>query len=106
MEIYKFCYIDKRIKHPNKLLIKLENKKAVIPFYIVCFVDGSDKLEIYSSINFYQSYFKDTNIEIVGILKSEEDALEYVRRLTEISFNRFNELNFRKCIDSLNDGDI
>ncbi|MBP5152102.1 MAG: hypothetical protein ILP13_04210 [Lachnospiraceae bacterium] len=83
------------------MIRKLKKGKLPPKFYFAAFTDGGDRLEIYLSYLFIQKYFKNRELEIVGIFKSEEDAFEYVRGLSEISVRKFGDFCARKTIDSL-----
>lgn len=94
-------YLGDNIKNPNKYLDKLKNGKFINKFYIVAFNDGSNTLEIYPSFNFLQKYYRNLDLEIVAITKEESSAIEYIRKLSEISMKKYNDFKPRDTIYSL-----
>ena len=101
MHIHTNLFVGEGIKKPESMIKKLKKGKLPPKFYFAAFTDGGDRLEIYLSYLFIQKYFKNRELEIVGIFKSEEDAFEYVRGLSEISVRKFGDISARKTIDSL-----
>ncbi len=101
MQIHTNLFVGDGIKKPESMIKKLKKKKLPPKFYFAAFEEGSDRLEIYLSYLFNQKYFKNRELEIVGIFKSEEDAFEYVRALSEISVRKYGDFCAKKTIDSL-----
>ncbi len=101
MEIYKNLFVGDSIKKPEKLIKKLNNGKALKSFYLVGFFKDRENLEIINSRMFLQKYFRSEEFLVTAIVKDEEDALEYIRALCEISFKAFNEFNQRKAVSEI-----
>ncbi|MCR5278300.1 MAG: hypothetical protein K6E19_02555 [Lachnospiraceae bacterium] len=106
MKTHVNLYIGKGIRNHGKLIKSLTGRKLPSPFYFVAFEDEGTRLNIFSSLLFAQKYYKDRNMEIVAIVKSKDDAFEYIRGLSEISVRKFNDFDARKVIDSLSGFEI
>lgn len=88
-------FSGERIK-PEKLLKKLNKGIILKSFYLV--VLNNSRLEILSSYLFLQNYYKRMELEVAAVLESYEDALEYIRCVTQI-LNSNNNIDFLKVRD-------
>ena len=79
------CFVDESIKHPDKVIKKLNKGSLIKGYYIVSLNKDTGKLEIISSRMFLQKYFKEREYNVSALLKSKEDAFEYIRCLSELS---------------------
>lgn len=100
------CFVDEKIKHPDKVIKKLNKGSLIKGYYIVSLNDSTGKLEIISSRMFIQKYFKELEVNVSALLKSKEDAFEYIRCLSEISYSKFNEFNPREIIENVDRSEI
>ncbi len=55
---------------------------------------------------FLQKFYKDQTYEVVAVFKSKDEALEYIRALSEISVRKFHDFDARKVIDSLTGAEL
>jgi len=99
-------FVDEKYKKPEKLIQKLEKGKPIKEFFIVTFVNDGDKIEILSSRLFWQKYFRNQTYNIIALVKSMDDAYEYIRVITDISYNKLNEFNIKKLLDLINTDEI
>lgn len=100
------CFVDERIKHPDKVIKKLNKGSLIKGYFIVSLNDDTGRLEIISSRMFLQKYFKERPYNVSALLKSREDAFEYIRCLSEIAFNKYGEFNARELIENVDSGEI
>ena len=106
MHFFVHYFIDSNIKNPKKVIDKLSGFKLWKNYYIVCFINGSDRLEILSTILFKERYFKEQKYEIVALLKDEDTAFEFIRQLSEVSVRKYGDFLARKCLEEIDDGEI
>ena len=100
------CFVDEKIKHPDKVIKKLNKGSLIKGYYIVSLNNDTGKLEIISSRMFIQKYFKEREYNVSALLKSKDDAFEYIRCLSEISFEKYNEFNAREIIENVDSSEI
>lgn len=100
------AYIGEDIKRPDKLINKLNRGKILKSFYIVCFINGSDKLEILNSRLFLLKYYKTVTVEIASLVKDEDDAFEYIRCLTEISYSFYDDFLPRQVLFNISSEEV
>ena len=100
------CFVDESIKRPDKVIKKLNKGSLIKGYYIVYLNKDTGRLEIISSRMFLQKYFKEREYNVSALLKSKEDAFEYIRCLSEISYGRFNEFDARKIIENVDSSEI
>ena len=106
MNLSPNCFVDERIKHPDKVIKKLNKGSLIKGYYIVSLNDETGRLEIISSRMFLQKYFKEREYNVSALLKSKEDAFEYIRCISEISYKKYNEFNAREIINSVDHSEI
>ncbi len=106
MKTHVNLYVGAGIRNYRKLIRSLKSSKLPTGFYIVAFYEGGERLNIFSSLLFAQKYYKNANLEIVAIVRSKDDAFEYVRGLSELSVQKYGEFNARLTIDSMKGSDI
>ena len=71
---------------PGKIIRKLKRNKVVFGTYLICPAEnGVDPLEYYDTAQLNQSFYKNKELDIIGIAKSEEEAIEVVREIYEAS---------------------
>lgn len=93
------------IKKPEKVKKKLNNSKGLDNLFLVVFRGEQDKPEIYQSLQFKLKALSTENFNVVGIFKGEDEAFEFIRKLTEISVNLLGEINYRKAFSLYEEGD-
>lgn len=106
MKTIENLYLGDKIRKPDKYLHKLETGKIIKKFYIVVLLDDKNTLEIYPSYVFLQSFFRKKQFHIVAITLEEATAIEYIRKLSEISVRKFNDFDANLTIDSLTSEDM
>lgn len=99
MELNNNLFLGEGIKKPQKLIDKLNKGKVLQNFYLAGFKPDSGNLEILNSRLFFQKYFRNLDFTVTGIFKSEEDAFEYIRCLSELSVKIFNEVDIKRTVD-------
>lgn len=100
------CFVDEGIKHPDKVINKLNKGSLIKGYYIVSLNEESGRFEIISSRMFFQKYFKEREYKVSALLKTKEDAFEYIRCLSELSYGKFNDFNPREIIKSVDKEEI
>ena len=100
------CFVDESIKHPDKVIKKLNKGSLIKGYYIVSLNEETGKLEIISSRMFLQKYFKEREYNVSALLKSKEDAFEYIRCISELSYVKFNDFKAREIIENVDNEEI
>ena len=106
LHFFVHYFIDSNIKKPRKVIEKLSQFKLLKTYYLVCFINGSDRLEIISTLLFKEKYFKEQSYEIVALVKSQDTAFEFIRQLSEVSVRKYGDFCARKCLQEIEDGEI
>lgn len=91
------------VKKPEKIIKKLNHGKIFKGIYVVYFNEEFSKLEIMDSRFFNLPNLKNHRIIVCCLASSYDDALEYIRCITEISFNKYSDI---KLIDTINDTSV
>lgn len=105
MKKHNKIFMGDGLKTPDKYINKLNKIKIYDNFYIVVITDNNN-LEIYHSLLFMQKFYKNTDFTVVAICKSKESCFEYIRRITALSYKKYNKYIPIECIDSLDEYDI
>lgn len=100
MNLSPVCFVDETIKHPDKVIEKLNKGKLLKGYYLVNYNDAYDRLEIVSSRMFLQKYFREQDYNVKALLKTLDDAFEYVRCISEISYSKYNDFCALKTIEN------
>lgn len=100
MHFSNVFYVGNKIKNPQKILEKINNGKCYKSYYFVCFREESGP-EIVISYLFLQRYFRKQDFEAVAIFRSEDEAFEYIRVLTDFSFKLFNKLDYKAVLNQI-----
>ena len=100
MKLSPNCFVDETIKNPDKVIDKLNRGKLIKGYYLVNYNDTSGRLEIISSRMFLQKYFREQSYDVKALFKTQDDAFEYVRCISEISYRKYNEFNALKTIEN------
>lgn len=89
-KFYKYLYWDEKIKEKNRDRIKwrLKVSKRDMPCYVLTWNEGSDQLDIYSSLVLLQSYFRKNPKFIVGIAADYEGAVNIVQQIVEECYRK------------------
>ncbi len=101
MIILPDCYIGINCRSVDKLVKKLMKGRVLKNFFIVCFCNSGSRLEIISSRMFLLKHFRKQKYEICALLNSENEAFEYVKVLTDISYKEFNDFNPRYAVSNI-----
>lgn len=71
---------------PSGIIKKLKKHKPMKGVYIISPAEnGVDPLEYYDTIQLNQSFYKNKEQKIIGIAKSEKEAIDLVREIYEAS---------------------
>lgn len=100
------CFVDEGIKHPDKVINKLNKGSLLKGYYIVSLNEESGRFEIISSRMFLQKYFKERVYKVSALLKTKEDAFEYIRCISELSYGKYNAFIPREIIQNVNREEI
>ena len=106
MKKHESCVIGKKIKHPNRIINKLSKGKPVHSVYLVLIPETSGRPEIISSTLVNKNYLKIIDSCVLCLVKNESEALEYIRRFTEISYRKYNDFLPEKVLSELSPEDI
>lgn len=98
MIILPECYIGINCKNIDKLIKKLKKGTLLKSLFIVCFCNEGSRLEIISSRMFLLKHFRKQSYEICAVLDDENEAFEYVKVLTDISYKEFNDFKPRFAV--------
>ncbi|MCR5774370.1 MAG: hypothetical protein K6G42_04735 [Lachnospiraceae bacterium] len=86
---------------PSRVIKKLKKKKYMSGIYVICPAEnGVDPLEYYDTKQLAQSYYKDIDLKIVGIARSEYEAIELVKEIYEASMEYGHE-SIRSYVEEL-----
>lgn len=85
IKIYDELYLEEGLEERKEKIIKrLQKGKAVLGCYVISLAEKEEEyLEIYSAMELAQKYYRDKEILVVGLAKSQEGALEIIERLTD-----------------------
>ena len=100
MNLSPNCFVDETIKHPDKVIDKLNKGKLLKGYYLVSYNDALGRLEIISSRMFLQKYFREQTYKVTALLKTQDDAFEYVRCISELSYRKYNEFKAWETIEN------
>lgn len=96
MKFNDYMVVGESINNPGKVIKKINNRKPVLNHFLV--FDNNGHLEIYSSLQFMQKNLVNLNMELVAIFKEQSEAIEFIRKLCDISMKRFGEPDLIKAI--------
>lgn len=87
MTFNDYLVISPKIKNSARIIKRISKKKPVLN----CFLVGvyNERLEIYSAMEFVQPVLNALDFDVVGLFESFDEAVEFIRVLSEISVNRF-----------------
>lgn len=85
---------SKDIKDHDKTIVQLNDRKCIKKYFAVAFKGTKNELEIYPTLQFLQKAFSTSDLRIIGLFKDEDEALEFVRRLAEISVREKGTIDF------------
>ena len=100
MRFYKYLYVQEELeKKKDKIISKLKQKKVLLSCHVVA-LSSTDKnqLDIYSSKYLFQPGFPTDELFVVAIVKSHEDAIEYVEKLLKDVYNKTKRTDMRSYI--------
>lgn len=100
MKFYKYLYVQEELeKKKDKIISKLKNNKILLSCHVVTLsVNPKNQLDIYSSKFLFQSGVSTENMFVVAIVKSHEDAVEYVENLLKDVYNETKRTDMRSYI--------
>ena len=80
-------FLGESIKNdPSRIIQKLKKNKLIKGVYIITPAEnGVDPLEYYDTIQLNQSFYRHREQKIIGIAKSEKEAIELIREIYEAS---------------------
>ena len=100
MRFYKYLYVQEELeKKKDKIIRKLEDKKILLSCHVVALAStGKNQLDIYSSKFLFQPGFPTDDLFVVAIVKSHEDAIEFVEKLLKDVYNETKRTDMRSYI--------
>jgi hypothetical protein len=100
MRFYKYLYVQEQLeKKKDKIINKLKQNKVLLSCYVVALsVNPKNQLDIYSSKYLFQPGFPTEDLFVVAIVKSHEDALEFVENLVKDVYNETKRTDIRSYI--------
>ena len=100
MKFYKNLYVQENLeKKKDKIIHKLKQKKVLLSCYVVALASNPEnQLDIYSSKYLFQPGFSTDNLFVVAIVKSYDDALEFVEKLLKDVYNETKRTDMRSYI--------
>lgn len=86
---------------PSRIIKKLKKKRFLAGVYLICPAsNGIDPLEYYETKQLSQPILRDRELDIIGIARSEEEAVELVRQIYEASVEYGHE-SIRSYVEEL-----
>lgn len=83
MKFYKNLYIGNTVKKPNKLIKQLKKNKLKFHVYLIIYNQPLNRLEILNSVFLHQWFYKESDIYIIGISLSKEEAFDLMNDITQ-----------------------
>ena len=105
MKTHTNFFVGNGIKRPKQYIRKLNKGKFISNLYIVS-LNENNRLEIYKSYIFMQKIYRELNLTFVAFFTDFGSALDYIRKITELSYKKYNDFVPAKCIDELDLYDI
>ncbi len=88
---------SKKLRNHRKILKQLNNRDSELDIFVVALRDGG--LEIYQTKQFWQRKFPIEGLHIIAAFNLYDEAVEFIRMLTEYSYNKLKAVNFAKAYD-------
>ena len=100
MKFYKYLYVQEELlKKKEKIINKLKQKKILVNCHVVALSSTEkNQLDIYSSKFLFQPGFPTEDLFVVAIVKSHEDAIEFVENLLKDVYNETKRTDMRSYI--------
>lgn len=100
MKFYKYLYVQEELeKKKEKIIRKLKQKKILFHFHVVTISSNPEnQLDIYNSKYLFQPGFPAEDLFVVAIVKSHEDAVEFVENLLKDVYNETKRTDMRSYI--------
>ena len=100
MRFYKNLFVQKELENKKeKIVEKLKQKKILLSCHVVALASTSkNQLEIYSSKYLFQPGFPTDDLFVIAIVKSHEDAVEFVENLVKDVYNETRRTDVRSYI--------
>jgi CRISPR/Cas system endoribonuclease Cas6 (RAMP superfamily) len=83
MKFYKYLYVGRSIRKPDRIKKKLKRYAKLPTVYVVAYSSDTEQLEIYHSMLLQQWYYKEHAPYIIGIAGSQEEAVDIIRQISE-----------------------
>ena len=100
MKFYKHLYVQEELeKKRERIIDKLKQKKVLLNCNVIKLSDTKkNKLAIYSSKFLFQPGFPTENLFVIAIVKSHDDAVEFVENLLKNVYNETKRTDMRSYI--------
>ena len=100
MKFYRYLYVQEQLeKKKDKIIDKLIQKKVLLSCHVVTLsANPKNQLDIYSSKYLFQPGFSTEDLFVIAIVKSHDDALEFVENLLKDVYNETKGTDIRSYI--------
>ena len=97
MKFYRELYWGEDIPEKNRFTTKffLKVHKKSLMVYVIVLSRGSDQLEILSSLELLQDYYKANPPFVIGITKSKEEAIRLVQDMVQDCYEAYGHANLK-----------
>lgn len=83
MKFYKNLYIGDTVSNPDKIKRKLKKYAKLMNVYVLVYVEGDRRIEIFHSVMLQQPYYRDNPPYVIGIAGSKDEAQQIICRIAE-----------------------
>lgn len=97
MNLDKKMVFSKSLRNHRKIKRQLNRRSRRSKFVVVAFRGPEYKLEIHPAKQFSQKMFPVEELFIIGAFSDNDEAIEFIRVLTEYSFIKLNKLDFKEA---------
>lgn len=100
MEIYCELYLEEGLAdRKEKICKRLQKGKMVPGCYVISLAQREEEyLEIYSAVELVQKYYREKEILVVGLAKSQEGAFEIIEQLTNKVYEETKDADLKAYI--------
>lgn len=98
MEVYTSLYVGESVRHPKKVLRKLEKGSLLLNAYVITFAAGRDQLEVYDARIFAQKYYRNFDRPIIGIAGNYDEAVELIIKITNESLSERGDCELKEYL--------
>ena len=95
MEWYRNLYVGDSIANKvNQIKWKINHNAGTISVYVIAFASNPDNLlDIIPAWEVMQKHYPKRGIKIIGLAKGYEEALELVRRIIDVTYQKTGDVD-------------